>query len=448
MPQHGSSGQTPTEVICAPGLNHHFEYALHFETQYFNLHAMKRLYEALIKECLSNFPCVVILGPRQCGKTTLLKTLGAIWHRFDLERQNDFEVVSRDPDLFLRLNPRHVAIDESQLLPALFPALRVAIDDHRMEPGRFVITGSSSPELLKSVSETLAGRVAVVEMAPFSFAETRQTFDSVFFDALQSRKIPISELLHTLHPRSTLPEIHQYWMQGGYPEPWLKTSPRFRKTWCENYMQTYLQRDVARLFPGLAHDRFRQFLHMLGNLSGTMINYSDVARTLAISQPTARDYVEIAHGTFVWRRIPAYAGNPLKRTVKHPKGYLRDTGLLHHLLRIPDLDVLLSHPAMGKSWEGMVIEELLRGLNGRGIDFEASHYRTAAGGEVDLILEGDFGVIPIEIKHSQTVRAQELQTLTHFITDFKCPFGIVINNDERPRLYTDRILSIPFACLG
>jgi len=409
---------------------------------------MKRLYEALIEGYLAEFPCVVILGPRQCGKTTLLGTLGASWHRFDLERQNDFEVVSRDPDLFLRLNPRHIAIDESQLLPALFAALRVAIDDHRTETGRFVITGSSSPELLKSVSESLAGRIAIVEMAPFSFAETRQTFDSVFFDALQSGKVSVIDLVNALSPCSTLTEIHQYWMQGGYPEPWLKTSPRFRKTWCENYVQTYLHRDVARLFPGLDHDRFRQFLHMLGNLSGTIMNYSDVARTLAVSQPTARDYVEIAHGTFVWRRLPAHAGNPLKRAVKHPKGYLRDTGLLHHLLRIPDLDALLSHPAMGRSWEGMVIEELLRGLNGRGIAFEASHYRTAAGGEVDLVLEGDFGLIPVEIKHSQTIRAQELQTLTHFVADFKCAFGIVINNDERPRLYTEQILGIPFACLG
>ena len=408
---------------------------------------MKRIYEELVRSHLVDFPCVVLLGPRQCGKTTVLGTLDAHWRRFDLERQSDYEVISRDPDLFLRLNPRHIAIDESQILPPLFPALRVAIDANRSEAGRFVITGSSSPDLLKSVSESLAGRVAIVEMAPFSFAETRQAFDSPFFDALRSGRLRATDLANALTPRATLEEIHQYWWQGGYPEPWLKTGPRYRKAWRENYVQTYLQRDVARLFPGLDHARFRQFLHMLGNLSGTILNYSDVARALAVSQPTARDYVEIAHGTFVWRRLPAHAGNPLKRTVKHPKGYLRDSGLLHHLLRIPDLDALLSHPAMGKSWEGLVIEELLRGLNGRGFAFEASHYRTAAGGEIDLVLEGDFGLIPIEIKHGQTVRTPELQTLTHFIADSKCAFGLVINNDEKPRFHTDRILGVPFACL-
>ena len=409
---------------------------------------MKRHCEALIASHLANFPCVVILGPRQCGKTTLLGTLGAHWRRFDLERQSDFEIISKDPDLFMRLNPRHVAIDESQILPALFPALRVAIDEHRSEMGRFVITGSSSPELLKSVSESLAGRVAIVEMAPFSFAETRQTFESTFFDLLGAGTVRAADLANNLRQHATLTQVHEYWMKGGYPEPWVKASPRFHKVWCENYVKTYLQRDVARLFPALDHDRFRQFMHMLGSLSGTILNYSDVARTLAVSQPTARDYVEIAHGTYIWRRLPAYAGNPLKRAVKHPKGYLRDTGLLHYLLRIPDLDTLLGHPAMGRSWEGLVIEELLRGLNARGIGFDAAHYRTAAGGEIDLVLEGDFGLIPFEIKHAQTVRAPELQTLSHFIADFKCAFGIVINNDERPRFYTEQILGVPFACLG
>jgi predicted AAA+ superfamily ATPase len=409
---------------------------------------MKRLYESLVRTCLDDFPGVVILGPRQCGKTTLLGAVTAAdWRCFDLERQSDFESVSHDPDLFLRLNPRHIAIDESQVLPALFPALRVAIDDHRGETGRFVITGSSSPELLRSVSESLAGRVAIVEMAPFSFAETCQRFTSPFFAALQSGRFTATDLASTLRPGATLAGIHQYWWQGGYPEPWLRTSPRFRKTWRENYTRTYLQRDVARLFPGLDHDRFRQFLHLLGGLSGTVLNYSEVARTLAVSQPTARDYVEIAHGTFVWRRLPAYVGNPLKRAIKHPKGYLRDTGLLHHLLHIPDLDALLCHPAMSRSWEGMVIEEVLRGLSARGIAFEAFHYRTAGGGEVDLVLEGDFGLIPIEIRHRQTVRLRELQALEHFVSDFKCAFGLVINNDEQPRFYTERILGVPFACL-
>lgn len=408
---------------------------------------MKRIYESLIHEYLNDFSAVVILGPRQCGKTTLLQTLPSDWRHFDLERERDYELIAHDPDLFFELNPRHVALDESQLLPSLFPALRVAIDAKRDEPGRFVITGSSSPELVQSVSESLAGRVAIIEMAPLSFAETRQQFTSVFFEACANAQLNGKSLVNELTVNTTIEAIHEYWWRGGYPEPWVKTSPRFHQTWAENYIKTYLDRDIAQLFPGLDRIRFRRFLSMLGSLSGTILNYSNLARALSVSQPTARDYMEIAHGTFVWRSIPAYTANPLKRTIKHPKGYLRDSGLLHKLLHLRDRDMLLAHPIMGASWEGMVIEEILRGLASRGIPFEAFHYRTSGGGEVDLVLEGDFGLLPIEIKHASSVRMQELQALNHFIEDQDCPLAMVINNAHQPIQYSDRILGIPFACL-
>jgi len=410
---------------------------------------MKRCYESLLKEYLGMFPCVVLTGARQCGKTTLTQTLGTEWQRFDLERQSDYEAVSRDADLFLRLHPRQVIIDEAQLFPAVFNALRVAIDSERSETGRFVVTGSSSPELVRAVSESLAGRVAIIEMAPFSFAETEERFDSLFFSMLGENKIDTAALCAQTTSPSDINHVLRYWFQGGYPEPWLKDSPRFKKTWRENYIRTYLQRDLARLFPRIAHDRFRQFLDTLGALSGTVINYAEIARALGVSQPTVRDYIAIAHGTFLWRHLPAFTGSrSLKRLVKHPKGYLRDTGLLHHFLRIPDFRTLLSHPVVGRSWEGMVIEEILRNLESRGITYSASHYRTSAGGEVDLVLEGDFGLLPIEIKHAQTVRSRELQGLSNFIADHGCPLGIVINNDERPRLYSEKILGLPFAHLG
>jgi predicted AAA+ superfamily ATPase len=284
-------------------------------------------------------------------------------------------------------------------------------------------------------------------MAPFSFAETRQSFASPFFSALLDGPGDFWDVAKGLKCRRSLADIHEYWLKGGYPEPWVRRGARFRKAWNANYVRTYLERDVARLFPGLDHERFRQFLTMLGGLSGTILNYSDLARTLGVSQPTARDYVNIAHGTFVWRLLPAYSGNPMKRTVKHPKGYMRDTGLLHHLLRISDLDMLLGHPAMGRLWEGMVIEEILRFLNASGAAFDAYHYRTGGGGEIDLVLDGGFGLIPIEIKHTQSVRVSDLQAMKCFVADCKCRFGLIINNDVAPRRQADRIFSIPFACL-
>jgi hypothetical protein len=213
------------------------------------------------------------------------------------------------------------------------------------------------------------------------------------------------------------------------------------------YIQTYIQRDVARLFPGLNQNRFRLFIQLLAGLSGTVLNYSDVARALGVSLPTARDYISIVHETFLWRTIPAYEKNALKRVVKHPKGYLRDTGLLHYLLRIPDAEALLSHPQMGHSWEAMVTEEILRGLRAMGIDIDCFYYRTAAGAEVDLVLEGAFGLIPFEIKHTQTVTHHERRGLSDFVQEKNCPFGVVISNDEQVRAYDEKLIGVPFGCL-
>jgi hypothetical protein len=331
------------------------------------------------------------------------------------------------------------------VLPALFPALRVAIDSARGEPGRFVITGSSSPELLAAVSESLAGRIAIVEMGPFSLAEAYALPPSPFYRLIAERASG-AELL-ALAPRVSLDQIGDYWLQGGYPEPWLKPQPRFRKLWLQNYLQTYLDRDLPRLFPSLDRQKFRLFVQMLAQLSGSIVNYSEVARALGVSQPTARDYFQIAHGTFLWRHLPPFEKDASKRVVKHPKGYLRDSGLLHYLLHLRDRDELMAHPRMGQSWESMVIETLLRGLAAAGVDFRAYHYRTGGGAEVDLVLEGEFGLLPIEIKHTQHIDARSLRALRDFVAERGCRYGLVINNDEAPRRLDEKLIGLPFATL-
>jgi len=401
-----------------------------------------------MQDYLKAFPCLVLLGVRQCGRTTLLQTLPQRWRHFDLERRADYEVISRDPDAFLRLHPQHTAMDEAQVLPELFPALRVAIDDHRSAKGRFAITGSSSPALVRSISESLAGRVGIIEMAPFSWEEvTGTTGRDSFLRRLQDRKATPGDLIEGLEHRGDLSLAHDYWFRGGFPEPWLNPDEHFRAIWVEQYIQTYLYRDVKRLFPGLDEVRFRRFLEMLGGLSGRVINYADVARALGVSQPTARDYFDIAHGTFVWRSVPAYTKDSLKRLVKHPRGYLRDTGLLHALLRLPDRDAALSHPQMGTSWESMVVEEILRQLNAMGIPHEYSYYRTGAGAEVDLVLDGPFGLVAVEIKYTSTVPARDLRGLRDFVSTHRARLGVVINNDTLPRLYDEHLIGLPFTQL-
>ncbi len=409
---------------------------------------MRRSCAGLLDSYLQLFPCVALLGVRQCGKTTLLRTLPPAWKHYDLERQADHEVITRDPDAFFRLNPRHVALDEVQVAPQLFRALRVAIDEQRAENGRFVITGSSSPALLRSVSESLAGRVGLIEMAPFSWEEVTETAgrDS-FVRRLSDRQARPADLIADLKPRGDLARAHEFWFRGGFPEPWLRPEPEFWRLWVEQYFQTYLFRDVKRLFARLDDVRFRRFLEMLGGLSGRILNFAEVARALGVSQPTARDYFAIAHGTFLWRSIPAYTRDAVKRVVKHPRGYLRDSGLLHALLRIPDRDALLSHPQMGNSWEGMVAEEILRQLTARGMAHDAAYYRTGAGAEVDLVLTGDFGLVAMEVKHTSTVSGRDVRTLREFVSEHKARLGVVINNDIVARQYEKDLIGLPFTWL-
>jgi predicted AAA+ superfamily ATPase len=407
---------------------------------------MKRAYSGLLARYLEYFPCVALVGVRQGGKTTFLGELGPDWKVFDLEKQSDFQTVSVDPDVFFRLHPDKIAIDEAQLLPAVFPALRVAVDRERSKAGRFVITGSSSPDLLHSVSESLAGRVGVIEMAPLSCREAFGFPESPLYDwfANPGRSFDPAALDGTM---VNVKDVHRYWFAGGYPEPWVKGNAGFHKAWMENYVQTYLNRDVAALFPRINRERFRMFLHILGGFSGNIVSYAEVARALGVSQPTAQEYFEIAHGTFLWRKVPSFERRALKRVVRHPRGYLRDSGLLHHLLRIPAERDLDAHPFCRRSWEGMAVEQIVRGLNAKGVGFDYSYYRSAGGAEVDLVLEGDFGLVAVEVKRSQAVGSNDLRALKAFVAEHDCRLGIVVNNDESARFYDDRIAGVPMGCI-
>lgn len=410
---------------------------------------ISRHVQSHLQTLLTHFPCVVLTGVRQCGKTTLLGTLPSEWRRFDMENSTDRQQLLADPDLFFRLHTDKVVIDEAQLAPVLFSALRVAIDKDRSRKGRFLLSGSSSPELVKQISESLAGRVARLEMAPLSLAEAWQLPPSRLYPMLAAGA-PINDIQAAATSRLTVLQVRDFWFHGGYPEPWLSGNEEFRGLWYRHYIDAYLLRDVGALFPNLNRDRFRQFIALLSQLSGNILNNADIARTLGISEPTVRDWLSIAHETFLWRHIPAWDRSAAKQLVKHPKGYLRDSGLLHRLLRIQDHDMLSTHPSVGKSWEGMVVEMLLRGFENAGVDVEPFHYRTRGGAEIDLVLEGQFGsghLLPIEIKLTQQSDKRALRSLSEFVLSHNCPLGLVINNDERPRWLDERILAVPASSL-
>lgn len=403
---------------------------------------MNRYISAVLADRLARFPCVVLRGARQSGKRALIRDVLPGWTCVDLEKLVDYQAVARDPDLFLQLHRGQVIFHESQLLPALLPALSRAIDREPTRMGRFLLSESVMPKL----PEALVGRIEVVEMGPLTLAEaTALPLASLY--RLLGAGVSI-DALTILPVRIPSDRIGDYWMWGGYPgaqtDNTTVTDPAAQLL---DILQTCLDRTLAHQSPPFGRETFRQFLLMLGQLSGDIVNYAAVARTLGISQPTAHAYFRIVQDSFLWRVLPAYEGETTRRIIKHPKGHLCDSGLLHCLLQLQNSDQLMTHPRMVQSWQGMVIENLLRGLAAADVACHAWHYRTGAGATIDLVLEGTFGLLPVNIQHTRQVAPRSLRALRSFVTEHSCRYGIVINNNETPQRLDEQLVSLPLALL-
>ncbi|OGQ98937.1 MAG: hypothetical protein A2505_03370 [Deltaproteobacteria bacterium RIFOXYD12_FULL_55_16] len=334
-------------------------------------YTIRRL-EQEVAACLRDFPAVAILGPRQCGKSTLAKKI--IGNRadsvyLDLELPSDVLKLS-EPELFLgRHTDKLVCLDEIQRLPEIFPVLRSLIDANRSN-GRFLILGSASHELIRQGSETLAGRIAYLELTPFLLAE--------------------------IEARHTSEALHRYWLRGGFPDSFLADSEETGRRWRQNFIRTFLERDIPQLGVSIPAETLRRVWQLCAHSTGQIFNASLLGANLGVSHTTMRRYIDLLSHTFMLRVLPPLGANLKKRLVKSPKIYLRDTGLLHSLLRIDSFDDLLGHPALGASWESLVIENLTAAMP----DWEASFYRTAAGAEIDLVMTRGRRKIAIECKAS------------------------------------------------
>ncbi len=404
---------------------------------------MKRNMYNKINWLLSMFPAVAIIGARQCGKTTLVKALRPDWLYMDLEKPSDFNRIDLDPEFFLQQNPEHIIFDEAQLSPTLFEVLRGTIDNDRNKTGRFLITGSSSPELITHISETLAGRIATIELGTL---KANEVFDKPLSPIYQLFENPLSTTFFDHLPPAalSLKDIQKAWYEGGYPEPVLKKSKTFYLQWMENYENTYIYRDIARLYPRLNKIAYQRFLAMLCGLSSTVLNKSDLGRALEVNEKSIREFLTIADGTFLWRQLYSYEKSKTKSLIKMPKGHIRDTGLLHTLLRITNEKQLFSDPIVGRSFEGFVIEELIKGLQSLMLThWQPFYYRTRGGAEIDLILEGPFGTLPIEIKYGTKVAPNQLKSLENFVIDNNLPFALVINQAEKAYWLNRYIFQLP-----
>jgi predicted AAA+ superfamily ATPase len=326
--------------------------------------------ETRLRARLRANPAVALLGPRQCGKTTLARRLAAdrSSHYFDLEHPADLARLDEPFTALSRLKGL-IVIDEVQRRPDLFPTLRVLLDRKPL-PARILVLGSASPDLLRQASESLAGRIAFVEMGGFTLNEVGAA------------------------------RLDRLWDRGGFPRSFLARSQRDSVAWRRDFVQTFLERDLPQLGVRVPSPTMRRFWTMLAHYSGGLWNSSEVGRSLGEAHTTVRRHLDTLAGALVVRILQPWHANLGKRQVKAPKVYIRDTGLLHQLLGIESSEQLAAHPKLGASWEGFVIEQILAATRST----DAYFWRTATGAELDLLLIHKGRRVGIEVKYSDAPR--------------------------------------------
>jgi len=368
---------------------------------------VKRILEKELLELLSFFPAVGIIGPRQSGKTTLARMLMEKLSKksiyLDLESPTDRNKLS-EPEFFLEDNKNHcVILDEIQRMPTLFTVIRSSIDKHRV-PGRFIILGSANPSIMKDSSESLAGRIAYKELYPFNIME------------------------------AGLENLKKHWLRGGFPDAYKQKNIERTKIWLENFVTTYIERDLPVIGLDASLITLANFWTMLAHSHGNIFNASNFARSLGVSSPTVTRYLHFLEEAFLVNRLMPFYHNTKKRLVKSPKVYIRDSGILHYLTNTLDPSVMPVHIIVGASWEGYVIEQVKQIL---GKSLGLFYYRTHQGTECDLVLvKGIKPLVSVEIKYSSSpginksfiLAIDDLSTKTNFIITPDCDDYTIRNN--------------------
>ncbi len=353
---------------------------------------------AELTELMEQFPAVGIIGPRQVGKTTLARQI-AEENAIYIDLESDIGLSQLDnPGVFLRANQDlTIIIDEVQLMPQLFPLLRSIIDEDR-RPGHFILLGSAAPSLIRKTAESLAGRIAYVELT-----------------SLLTNEVDDTEKL---------------WLRGGFPLSYLAKSDKQSATWRNQLLGAYIQRDLPQLGLNANPRLLNNLLRMLAHNTGSLWNAANFAKSLGLTSPTLKRYLEYLEGAFIIDVLEPFHSNVKKRITKTPKTFFKDTGLLHSLLKIASFDEIQGHPVLGNSWENFVIEQVKGQL---GEKYEYYFYRTHDGSEVDLVLtDGAMPIASIEIKYTLAPKLTKGNRLAiddiNAQRNFICTFG----NDHYP----------------
>jgi len=375
---------------------------------------LHRVQEERFRYLLKTFPGVLLLGPRQCGKSTMVRKALPDWSFFDLERPSDMSLLEGDLEGFLEAHPRALIVDEAQRSPELFAALRYAADRSKGK-GRFVLLGSAGPSLMRNVSESLAGRVGLLELTPFLSQELAGTT-----------------------------RAKERWFWGGFPPVLDLGDARARSEWLNAYVSTFLERDLPALGLGLPARRLRMLWTMLTHVHGQLLNVSDLARSLSVSSHTVTADLDVLEGAFMIRRLQPYHANVQKRLTKSAKLFIRDTGLLHFLAGLRQPADLVTWHKRGSSFEGLVTEELAAMATQQLVRPELFFWRTQAGAEVDLLIRDGQRVLPVEIKLGAAVDQRSIAGLRQCMKDLGLRRGWVVTSGTERRMLSPDIEVVPW----
>jgi predicted AAA+ superfamily ATPase len=357
-----------------------------------------RAIASVVRSRLADYPAVVLTGPRQAGKTTLARSMGGLY--FDLEQESDRLRLDLEWDA-VASSTRMTILDEAQADPAVFPRLRAAIDTSPSRAGRFLLLGSVSPALMKEVSESLAGRLSVVEIAPFTLDELPQTSPA------------------------------RLWLTGGYPDGGVLRSRRYPQ-WQMDYLTLLAQRDLPAWGLPARPAATQRLLRMCAAAHGQIWNASQIGQSLGISYHTVNTYLDYLEGAYLVRRLPPFQANLRKRLVKRPRVSWRDTGLLHALLNVVDEQDLVSRPWAGASWEGFVIEQVLGALRHRDLHPQPFFFRTSDGREIDLLLDFGSRLWAVEVKLTAHPTAADMGMLDAAADLVKADRRILVTQVREP----------------
>jgi predicted AAA+ superfamily ATPase len=385
-----------------------------------------RQLEESVRSAINTFPVVAITGPRQSGKTTLLKQMfSGKYEYISFDDPLTRELANTDPELFLKENRQNVIFDEIQHVPSLLSYLKIAVDADRKRYGRFILTGSQQFQLIKNLSDSLAGRIALLNLLPLGMTEV--------LSITEIDKYPVACFVNAS-------------LRGMYPE--VVVNPALdSRLWYSSYLQTYLERDVRNMSNIGDLAQFQRFIRLLAARCSQILNMSSLAKELGVSINTIKNWLTVLTAGFVIYLLPAWHTNLGKRIIKSPKVYFYDAGLVAYLTGITTKEQLLYGPMSGPLFENYVVQEIIKGLYHKGNQPTIYYLRTHNGLEVDMIIESGSKIIPIEIKAAMTLTkrmAKPIQQVQDIFSKVDFSDGIIVSMQGRNTPITRGVRAVPF----